>query len=94
MKIKQIADLKFYSNDLDKNLSIKEYLKTLLETLWEEKECFDGKRPFGNSSWDYDIIRCLIKNNVIEGTLDEDGNVDIYDSEDSDKIIMRVIKQM
>ena len=72
---KNIGSLEFYCNDLDKNISIHDYLIELLKTLWEEQDEFSGKRPFGNSGWDYDLIACLIANNIIEGKLDEYGYV-------------------
>jgi hypothetical protein len=70
-----IGSLEFYCNDLDKKISIHDYLIELLKTLWEEQDEFSGKRPFGNSGWDYDLIGCLIANNIIEGKLDEYGYV-------------------
>lgn len=72
---KNIGSLEFYCNDLGKKISIHDYLIELLKTLWEEQDEFSGKRPFGNSGWDYDLIGCLIANHIIEGKLDEDGYV-------------------
>jgi hypothetical protein len=69
---KSIGSLEFYCNDLDKKISIHDYLIELLKTLWEEQDEFSGKRPFGNSGWDYDLIGCLIANNIIDGKLDEE----------------------
>lgn len=40
--------------------TIRDYLKRLLVLVWEEGDCFDGKRPFGNSGWDHDIYSTLI----------------------------------
>jgi hypothetical protein len=31
--------------------TLREYLVKLLTQVWEDEEGFDGKRPFGNSSW-------------------------------------------
>ena len=43
--------VEFYCEDLDETLTVKDYLKTLLHTLWDEEDGFSGKRPFGNSGW-------------------------------------------
>jgi hypothetical protein len=63
----------FHSDDLDRDLTVKEYLQALLHQLWRESDGFSGKRPFGNSGWDWDIGIGMIKAGLLEGTLDEDG---------------------
>lgn len=40
--------------------TIKGYLKALLYALWDEGEGFSGKRPFGNSGWEGDLLDPLI----------------------------------
>ncbi len=35
--------------------TVKKYLIELLAQLWYEEEGFSGKRPFGNSSWQYEL---------------------------------------
>ena len=97
MEIKEIANLKFQCDDLDRKITVKEYLKELLLELWTEAECFSGKRPFGNSDWQYDIYQVLIKNKIISGALDEDDYIDEFDRDDADaadEIIKKVIKQL
>ena len=47
-------------------LTIKEYLHKLLSTLWDEGESFNGKRPFGNSGWEYDIYTALVKCGAVD----------------------------
>jgi len=41
--------------------TVKGYLKALLFTLWDEDEGFSGKRPFGNSGWEYELTEPLIE---------------------------------
>jgi hypothetical protein len=53
--------------------TIGDYLSKLLLELWREGEGFDGKRPFGNSSWEYELYVALARADVIPATLDEDG---------------------
>lgn len=56
--------------------TVRDYLRELLMTLWNEQEGFSGKRPFGNSGWEYDLYTPLIKAGFIEGKLDSNGCVD------------------
>ena len=57
------------------DMNVRMYLCSLLTTLWDEQEGFSGKRPFGNSGWEYDLYEPLIRDGFIEGELDEDGRV-------------------
>ena len=67
------------------------YLKKLLAALWTDGEAFSGKRPFGNSGWDYDLYAALVRGGAVEGALDEDGFVDDFDKESADKLIFAAI---
>lgn len=58
--------------------TIGEYLAALLLGVWHEGEGFDGKRPFGNSSWECEIHVALVSAGLIAGTLDEDGYLDDF----------------
>lgn len=62
-------------SDLEGAMTVRQYLGALLSTLWEEGERFGGKRPFGNSGWEYDLYRPLVKAGIIEGQLDDDGDI-------------------
>ena len=86
-----VLDLKFKSNDLGKKVTIRQFFFELMETLWIEQECFSGKRPFGNSGWDGDLIKCLIKNKLIKGKLDEDDCLEDYDNKEVDEFVMSQI---
>jgi hypothetical protein len=56
--------------------TIREYLLKLLTNLWIYGEGFSGKKPFGNSGWEYEIYQALIRAGFIEGELDEEGYID------------------
>lgn len=95
MTLKEILKLDFYSHDLSNRVTIKQYFKRLLSTLWEERDEFSGKRPLGNSDWEYDLYVCLIENNVIEGNIDKHGEIDDnFDYAKADEIIKNVIQSM
>lgn len=72
--------------------TIGQYFASLLHTLWIENEGFSGKRPFGNSGWEADVEKALIKAEAIEGSLDEDGWINDCDSPAADKIIRDTIR--
>ena len=94
MNYNKILELKFYSNDLDEELSIKDFFKRLLKKLFEEGEGFSGKRPFGNSDWQYDLCSCLIEKGIVNGEIDEDGYVEECDWAFFDMIIQRLIESL
>lgn len=75
-------DLSFESRDLYETLTVRDYMKRLLTTLFEEGEGFSGKRPFGNSGWEYDIARPLISGGYISGEIDSDGCVEDFDEDE------------
>lgn len=90
----EILNLKFASRDLGKECSIRDFLKELLITLWQEEEMFSGKRPFGNSGWKSDIEKTLIENKIISGKFDEDYYIEEYDDEKSDKLMKKLINHI
>lgn len=76
----------------DDDITIRDYLRVLLETLWDEGESFSGKRPLGNSGWEYDLYGPLVKAGFIQGRIDEDGYVDeIYREGDAREFVRKVI---
>ena len=86
-----ILDLEFESDDLSKTVTVREFFYELLKKLWIQQEGFSGKRPFGNSSWDCDLIKCLILNNLIVGKIDEDGYLEDYDSNEVETFVLEKI---
>lgn len=85
-------DLVFYSKDLNREVTIKAYLKALLLTVWEKEEGFTGKRPFGNSGWTYSLYAVLISNQVIPGSFDEDGYIDKVDTGVAHDVVRQLIE--
>jgi hypothetical protein len=74
--------------------TIREYLKAILLGVWTRGADFDGKRPFGSSSWQCDIYVALIKADVVEGSLDGDGFVATVDEDAADAIVKSAIEAM
>ena len=74
-----------FDSDAGDNLTVRDYLRTLLETLWRKGEGFNSKRPFGNSGWEYDIYKPLIAAGFLAGKLDEDGYILDFDQEAAER---------
>ena len=67
-----------FDSDAGKQLTVREYFRELLLKLWDEKEGFSGKRPFGNSGWEYEVHCALAKAGFVDlGEWDED--LECYD---------------
>jgi hypothetical protein len=93
MKLKEIGDISFASDDLGSIVTIKDYLKKLLCGIWNEEENFSGKRPFGNSGWQCEIQSVLIMKNIVKGEVDDLGYVNEVDSKEVDKLITKYIME-
>ena len=94
MTNEEILNIKFECMDLNRKITIKDYLKKLLSELWVREEEFSGKRPFGNSGWQYDIYKPLIKSNLISGSLDEEGYINECDDKKADSLILTLIESL
>lgn len=88
-----ILDLELGPNDADAK-TIREYLKALLKAVWTEGEGFSGKRPFGNSGWQYDMYPALIKAGMVTGKLDDQGFVEEVDDSAAEKLILGAIESL
>src|SRR5271157_4235411 len=69
-----------------------DYLKSLLETMWQEGEGFSGKRPFGNGGWQFDVYRALVRTDLVEGLI-KDGELVNCDTKAGDALVLAVIKR-
>lgn len=74
--------------------NVREYLTELLRRVWVEGEGFSGKRPFGNSSWEFEVYTALVKAGLIEGKFDEDGYVEEMDTSEGDKLVLAAIDRL
>ena len=83
--------------DAGDNITVKDYLEALLRTLWNEQEGFSGKRPFGNSCWEYELYRALVEGGVIEGEISEDGDLEDFNKVDAwdfvDDLILYIFRE-
>jgi hypothetical protein len=88
-----VLDLPMEENDA-KAATIRDYLKALLAELWRKEEGFNGKRPFGNSGWTWDVYRALVKGNAIKGKFSSDGDLIEHDQEAGDRMIQEAINAL
>jgi hypothetical protein len=65
-----ILGLKLGPNDAGAK-TIQEYFRMMMHKLWIEGESFSGKRPFGNSGWEWPVYRALLDAELIKGTEDD-----------------------
>ena len=86
-------------NDAEAN-TVGEYLMALLQlllTLWQEAERFSGKRPFGNSGWEYELHYALAEAGVIKATFYEEEDwkeLDEYDEKEANAIIQKALDEL
>lgn len=88
-----ILDLPMQENDAGA-ATIRDYLKKLLSYLINSGEAFSGKRPFGNSGWEWDMHMPLVKAGLVKGQLDEDGNIIRHESDDANVLIISAINDL
>lgn len=69
---------------------VRDYLKALLQLVWRDDECFDGKRPFGNSGWKMEVYRALCAEGLVRGTVDGD-DLTGFNYEQADLLISQAI---
>lgn len=95
--IHQVLSCPMQKNDARAE-TVGEYLSTLLHVLWEENEGFSGKRPLGNSGWEYEVYEALARRGLVQGLVfDEDGYVEEFPYEDerkADELILAAIDAM
>lgn len=71
--------------------TVGEYLALLLKQVWHEEQGFSGKRPFGNSSWQWEIYVALGEAGLIEVTRNEWDEPDLADRDAIDALIEKAI---
>lgn len=81
----------FFCGDLGQEVTVRGYLLRLLSDLWRKEESFNGKRPFGNSGWQWEVYEALIEAGYIPGELDEDGGILDFDEEAASAFMHRLI---
>jgi hypothetical protein len=89
----EILNLPMGENDAGAE-TIRDYLKRLIVEVWEHNEGFSGKRPFGNSGWEYELYRALIEGGASFAGKIVDGELEIDDSDELDVLIFDAIEAL
>jgi hypothetical protein len=74
--------------------TIRDYMKALLRGVLTETEGFSGKRPFGNSGWEWDMHKPLVKAGLVTGTLDADGFIEGHDRKAADALLLQAVDDL
>lgn len=93
MTLDEILALPIKRRDIDEEITIRQYFYDLMSALWTELEDFDGKRPFGNSDWEYEVYASLIRHELIPGAFDENGYIKEVDSAQANAFVLKNILQ-
>ena len=91
-----ILDIEMQENDA-KAKTIKEYLKKLLLGVWIKEESFNGKRPFGNSGWKYEVYVALARAKAISADMDDDNyiqDISLAEEEKANNLIAEAINSL
>lgn len=96
-----ILDVRFDS-DAGDDLTVREWLASLLMQVWVQQDDFSGKRPWGSGGWDWDLYRALVKAGHLEGEVahpyDDDPEYEEVEAnfgvEDGDRLVRRLIQRM
>ncbi len=88
-----ILDLPMSKNDA-KAKTIGAYLTKLLVRLWEEGDLFKAEMPFGNSGWEFEIYRALIKGGALKGSVDRFDHPVDFDENKARRQIIKAIKSL
>jgi len=91
-KYKAALNVRFYCDVSDDVVSVRDYLFMLLDKLWDEKESFSGKRPFGNSDWEYDLFSPLVHEGFISGEVNACGDIVWLDYQEACQFVSKLIK--
>lgn len=91
--IDEVLAFEYGGWDLPK-CSIRHYLVELSRRCWAEYDCFNGKKPFGNIAWKYNLYEALIAGRFIQGTYDEDGYLEDFDKLKADDLINRCFDRL
>jgi hypothetical protein len=106
VKAKRMSSAKILALPMARNdagaKTIRDYLKALIEGVWDLEERFSGKRPFGNGGWKYDLYDALAAGRAVAAVVhefkDEDGNIcreiECADRLRADQLITKAIKSL
>ncbi len=94
MAPEKMLELVIDNTDLGR-VTIREYMKALLDELLTSGESFSGKRPFGNSGWEGFAAAALITAKQLKGmTDDEEGYAYGYDEQEYAELLSKMVEAL
>jgi hypothetical protein len=88
--VRHILALPMDANDAGAT-TIGDYLRKLSSEVWRENEGFDGKRPFGDSGWEYVVYAALAKGGAIKASFDDAGDLEYFDTDVAHALVQTAI---
>ena len=86
MRTRDVLNLEFQDPEYPKRTyTVREYFKAQLRALWTEQDTFSGKRPLGNSGWDWVFAVPFAKAGLITVTWEDESQGWIDNIEDEDE---------
>lgn len=89
----QVLDTPMEPNDAGA-ATVREYLYKLLRDVWHHEQGFNGKRPFGNRGWQYEVYKALGRANYLRIAIDQEGDVEDVDDAAGDGLIQAAIASL
>ena len=80
-----------FKSDIGDSETIRQYLYQLLRSVWRENEEFSGKRPFGNSGWQYDVYKALVDGGYVSAEFSDSGEILHIDEREADEFVLDLI---
>lgn len=76
--------------------TVREWLIDLLAMVWTEREGFNGKRPWGNSSWEWEVYRAMINAGFLTAHRDQYDEERLSEDErrKADRLIADAIRSL
>jgi hypothetical protein len=91
---RRVLDLPLGDNDADA-ATVRDYLIALVRQVWVENEDFSGKRPFGNSDWQYDLYVPIMRAGLVNGSIDIWNELgEDFDKPAADALILAAIDEL
>ncbi len=75
-------------------ITLREYFKLMLKTLWEKGEMFSGKRPFGQSNWKSEVYEAIGRAGFLSFDFDPENLVMIADKQKANALIIDAIGRL
>lgn len=88
-----LLDTEFEWDDAGGTTTLRKSFQLLLKTLFEEGESFSGKRPLGDSSWEWSLGIGLVDAGLLEGDTD-DPDENYFDYSEFLQLIFNAIDEL